>query len=392
MMKRLAIVTSHPIQYNAPLFSLLCARNRIQIKVFYTWGDSVLKNKFDPGFGKVIQWDIPLLDGYPYTFVTNTASDKGSHHFKGIINPSLIEEIKDFKANAVLVFGWAFESHLKAIRYFSGKIPVFFRGDSHMLDYISPLKRPIRNLLLRYVYSKVSYAFYVGKHNMEYFRKAGLKQSQLIFAPHAIDNLRFSCKDNACITRAKEYRQELDIPEDARVILFAGKLEPKKSPLLLVEAFNQLKNMDNTYLVIAGNGPLEDEVKKAASSSPYIKYIPFQNQQSMPSLYATSDVFVLPSAGPGETWGLSVNEAMAAGKAVVVSDRCGCHSDMVVEGVNGYVFQSGNVASLVMSLSNALDLNNADARICNEKLLSVYSFETVALAIEDALTSSNLRS
>ncbi|MGB2995140.1 MAG: glycosyltransferase family 1 protein, partial [Ferruginibacter sp.] len=60
MLKKLAIVTTHPIQYHAPLFALLASRNKISIRVFYTWGKQVLEQKFDPGFGKKISWDIPL--------------------------------------------------------------------------------------------------------------------------------------------------------------------------------------------------------------------------------------------------------------------------------------------------------------------------------------------
>ncbi|MGN6533252.1 MAG: glycosyltransferase family 1 protein, partial [Ginsengibacter sp.] len=84
---RLAIITTHPIQYNAPLFSLLAKRNTINIKVFYTWGEKVLQDKFDPGFGKNINWDIPLLEGYDFQFVSNISADPGSHHFGGIDNP-----------------------------------------------------------------------------------------------------------------------------------------------------------------------------------------------------------------------------------------------------------------------------------------------------------------
>ena len=118
---KLAIVTSHPIQYNAPFFSLLARRKKVEIKVFYTWGKQVLEEKFDPGFGKSIEWDIPLLNGYEYTFVENTAKDPGSHHFSGIVNPGLISEIETYEADAVLIFGWSFISHLKALYYFKGK-------------------------------------------------------------------------------------------------------------------------------------------------------------------------------------------------------------------------------------------------------------------------------
>ena len=114
--KRLAIITTHPIQYNAPLFKLIQERGNIQVKVFYTWGEAVLKNKFDPGFGQHISWDIPLLDGYDYSFEKNISTNPGSHHFKGIDNPDLIGNITAWNADAVLVYGWCFKSHLKAIR------------------------------------------------------------------------------------------------------------------------------------------------------------------------------------------------------------------------------------------------------------------------------------
>ena len=70
---KLAIVTTHPIQYNAPWFGLLAEQPGVNIMVFYTWEQVNVNTKFDPGFGRIISWDIPLLDGYDYTFVKNTA-------------------------------------------------------------------------------------------------------------------------------------------------------------------------------------------------------------------------------------------------------------------------------------------------------------------------------
>ena len=70
-MKRIAIITTHPIQYYAPLYKLLAERKNIELKVFYTWGEGAKNNVFDPGFGKQREWDIPLLEGYAYEFVKN---------------------------------------------------------------------------------------------------------------------------------------------------------------------------------------------------------------------------------------------------------------------------------------------------------------------------------
>ncbi len=134
MPRKIALISSHPIQYNAPLFAFLAKEPEIDLMVFYTWGEAALGPKYDPDFGKEIEWDIPLLEGYNYTFLKNTSKEPGSHHFKGIINPTLIQEIEVWAPDAVWVWGCAFDSHLKAMRYFKGKVPVWFRGDSTLLD------------------------------------------------------------------------------------------------------------------------------------------------------------------------------------------------------------------------------------------------------------------
>ncbi len=192
-MKKLAIIITHPIQYYSPLFKLISERNKIQIKVFYTWEQSQEK-VFDEKFGQEIKWDIPLLEGYDYTFVKNTAKNSGSAHFYGVINPTLIKEIEEWQAGAVLIFGWNHQSHFKAMRYFKGKIPVYFRGDSTLIDPLPRYKKVARKIILKYVYRFVDRAFYVGTNNKQYYLEYGLKPKQLVFAPHAIDNKRFERK------------------------------------------------------------------------------------------------------------------------------------------------------------------------------------------------------
>src|SRR6185437_9098032 len=122
-LKKIAIITTHPIQYNAPFFKLLAESETVRPKIFYTWDESVLQNKYDPDFERSIDWDIPLLEGYEYEFLQNTAREKGSHHYKGIRNPQIIEKINEWKPDAILVYGWKFQSHIKVIRHFKNKIP-----------------------------------------------------------------------------------------------------------------------------------------------------------------------------------------------------------------------------------------------------------------------------
>ena len=344
MNKKLAIITTHPVQYYAPLFKEMA--KVVSLKVYYTWGQTT--EKFDPGFGKNIAWDIPLLDGYEYTFVKNTSNSPGSSHFKGIVNPSLNSEVEQWGAAAVLIFGWSYHSHLKALRYFKGKIPVYFRGDSTLLDEKPGVKTLLRRLLLTWVYKHIDRAFYVGKSNREYFLKHGLDPQKLIFAPHAIDNERFKSNEEENSKQAMAIRSGLNISADEVVILFAGKFEEKKNPLLLLKAFKEL-NLKNAHLVFVGNGKLEDELKLAASGTANIHFLPFQNQSSMPSVYRIGDVFCLPSKGPGETWGLAVNEAMASSLSIIISDKCGCAMDLV-DDLTGMVFKSEDIEELKSAL------------------------------------------
>ena len=347
--KRLAIVTTHPIQYNAPLFTHLTRRNNIEIKVFYTWGQSSMENKFDPGFGKVIDWDIPLLNGYPYEFIRNTSPSPGSHHYKGIINPDIIERIDAFRPDAILVFGWNFNSHMKVLRHYKKKIPLLFRGDSTLLDDRSfSIRRILRQTALTWVYRNIDMALYVGKNNRDYFQKMHVPEKNLVFLPHAIDLGFFEDKDEQFARQAIQSRRELGIKDNELVFLFAGKLQSKKNPGLLVEAFRQLNHKD-VHLVIVGNGELEATLKEQSAGA-NIHFIGFQNQSRMPVIYRMADVVVLPSK-ENETWGLAVNEAMACGRPVLVSDQSGCARDLVIPGKNGFIFRSGDAGDLLKKMT-----------------------------------------
>lgn len=385
---RLAIITTHPIQYYAPVFKLMNERQGVEIKVFYTWGEKA-QEKYDPGFGKTVAWDLPLVDGYPYEWVKNISTDPGSHHFKGIVNPELDDQIKAWQADAILIYGWAYDSHLKAIRHFKNKLPVYFRGDSTLLDAQKGFKALLRSVFLRWVYHHIDYAFYVGSNNKAYFMKHGLKERQLSFAPHAIDNERFAA--NSAIEAGK-LRQSLGINAGDTLILFAGKLEEKKSPQLLLDAFLTL-NMPNTHLLFVGNGILEISLKTNAGKNNNVHFMEFQNQSLMPAVYQACDLFCLPSKGPGESWGLAINEAMAAGKPVLVSDKCGCAIDLVIPGSTGEIFEAGNLTDITTKLSELVNNKTALKILGNKaknKIVS-WSFDNQAIAILNIINNNDAK-
>src|SRR6185295_13519677 len=151
--------------------------------------------------------------------------------------PGLTRAIEDWGADALLVFGWNSQSHLQALRYFKGRIPVLFRGDSTLLDDRPGWRRLARKAFLSWVYRHIDVAISVGTHNADYYRWCGVPEQHIAFAPHAVDVARFADHDGDCETRALHWRQQLGIPPAAPTVVFAGKFIPKKDPLLLLEAF-----------------------------------------------------------------------------------------------------------------------------------------------------------
>jgi glycosyltransferase involved in cell wall biosynthesis len=385
-MKKLAIVTSHPIQYNAPLFKMLASGGQIEPMVFYTWEQSSQGKKYDPDFGRDVQWDIPLLDGYNYRFVRNTARDPGTHHYRGIVNPTLNEELSAWGPDALLVMGWSFVSHIQALRYFHGKVPVLFRGDSTLLDEHPGLRRVIRRRFLRWVYGHVDYALYTGCNNKQYFLRHGLRDDQLVLAPHAIDNERFAEPDAVYRKEADKWRQQLDIGPEELVVLFAGKLEPKKNPFFLTDLTRWLPKQ-GIRIVVIGNGVLEAELKQRAQGDPRVLFLDFQNQSRMPVAYRLGDLFILPSQGPGETWGLAANEAMASGCAVLLSEKAGGAVDLVKDGVNGFRFaldDGEKCAGWIRALAADRERLN-EMKAASKKIIRDFSYDRVVTAIEQII-------
>lgn len=394
-MKKLAIVTTHPVQYNAPLFSTLSRRNKVEIKVFYTW-DRDSKGDIDPGFGIKIEWDRPLLDGYDYCFSKNASQDPGSHHFKGIENPDLVCELENWKPDAIMVYGWKFRSHLQVMRKFHKRIPILFRGDSHLLDRASGLKSWARWGILRTVYRNIDCALFVGKANRDYFLKHGISKNRLVFAPHSVDNDYFSADSAERLSEAVRRRQELGISEETVVFLFAGKLIEKKSPALLLETFLKLPDylLKRSHLLFVGDGKLKPALEKRGENYDQITFLPFQNQSSLPIIYRMANVFVLPSSNvfvlpsSSETWGLSVNEAMACGIPAIVSDRVGCEQDLVRDTGAGWSFAAGDGEALRKILSQAIELDKVGLSRMGKiakSLISKYSYMNTSEAIEAAV-------
>lgn len=380
-MSRLAIVLSHPTQYYSPWFRWMGTHTRLDFRVFYLWEFGVTEQR-DPQFGARFKWDVDLLSGYDHEFVPNVARDPGTHRFNGLQNPGLDARLRAWHPDAVLLFGYAWHTHLGLIR--RPPAPLIFRGDSHLIGHApSWLKR----FVLRRLYARFAAVTFVGEANRDYFRAFGVPDAKLHFAPHCVDADRF-VRDAACIAAARRLRDELDLG-DRKVVLFAGKLLPAKQPGALLEAFLRLAPADYA-LVFVGDGPERAalEARAAAQSGCVVRFLPFANQSEMPSRYALADLFVLPSRGLYETWGLAVNEAMHLGVPCLVSDRVGCQRDLVTEGETGWVFSATDSAALPAALARALDTLRGDTTALRLRIaarIGGYTYAQATRGLQEAL-------
>lgn len=386
---------SHPIQYYSPWLAHLHARDDLELKVHYLW-DFGVAARHDPQFGQTIRWDIPLLAGYPHEFVPNRSPRPGTHHFRGLDNPDLVERVLAFGPDTILLFGYAHLSHARVLLSPRlAAVPKLLRGDSHDLGRTWSLRARASRLLRRLLFRRFDGFLAVGKANARYLLDSGIAPERLHFAPHCVDNARFRAAAPAAHEQAMHWRADLGIPARARVLLFSGKFEPKKRPQDLLQAFLGLPLADdpgdrNAVLLFSGAGELEGELRQMAGDAAgrRVFFAPFQNQSEMPRVYAAGDVLVLPSLGSEETWGLAVNEAMNLARPVVVSTHVGCAEDLVVPGETGWVFPAGDVDALAATLATVRTTPAARIAAMGKQArdrVALYSFEAATAGLVRAL-------
>jgi glycosyltransferase involved in cell wall biosynthesis len=391
--RRLAVVLSHPVQYYSPWFQWLAARRVLDLRVFYLWEFGVTAQR-DPQFEKTIQWDIDLLSGYESEFVPNVSRDPGTHHFNGLDNPELPARLAAWRPDALLLFGYNWRSHLRALWWARRHgVPVILRGDSHLLGRGAPtfLRRTALGVLFRQFAAFAT----VGLANRDYYRVFGVPEKKLFFAPHAIDATRFQAGDAPTRLAAARLRSELGL-DGRRVVLFAGKFHERKQPVELLRAFLDVGTR-GTALVFVGDGPARAQLEDLARLRPRdrdVRFLPFANQSEMPSRYLIGDIFALPSRGCYETWGLAVNEAMHLGLPCLVSDLVGCQRDLVTPGETGWVFPAHEPAALADALRAALQSSPEELErlsLAARERVARYTYEQTTAGLLAALASLPVR-
>jgi glycosyltransferase involved in cell wall biosynthesis len=386
----LLVIASHPVQYMSQIFQSLNLSVGLSTRVLYlTIPDSKSQSL---GFKQEFLWDVPLLEGYEYVEAQKSPGRGLASGFTGVRVDNPLRELKrtyrPYKPDVVLLTGWHFWGMIQM--FFSlilSDIPIILRMDSNGLKKRSFLHRKIYEIFFSYI----KICLTVGKANELFCINNGMHKNQLIQCPHIVNNDFFLKLSSEARLDREQIRHEWGIPKDAFCFIFAGKLQPKKNPLDLLQAFEQAYKIigANIYLLIVGTGELEDEcIRYATSGNLPVSFTGFLNQTQIPKSYAVSDCIVLPS-NDDETWGLVINEAMACGLPAIVSDQAGCAGDLIRNGVTGYEYKCGDINQLKSLLIHIYeDRQSAKVMGKNAKRLifEEYNLRSVISGIEEGVS------
>ncbi len=351
---RLAVCATHPIQYQAPVWRRLAAMPNMTFHAYFGTDMSV-RGYRDKEFGTRVEWDTPLVAGYPHTFLSTDPRIQRV----GLWQPAatgLDRVFRAFRPDVVLLTAYAGRFHLEALR--AAKLvgaKVLMRHEaSDVAVARSRLKRRVRDGLLRQLYRQVDGFAVIGREARKHLFRLGVPESKMGTAPYCVDT-DFFAGEVACWSPQREkLRGELGIGPQEVALVFSGKLVPKKDPLLIAAALRLLKPdvLGRIHLLVAGDGELRGEMERAVHEVMGGRghFFGFLNQSEIGRVYAAGDLLVLPSrAGAGETWGLVVNEGMQFGLGALVSDGVGCGPDLVTEST-GLLFRPSNAAAAALAL------------------------------------------
>ena len=386
---KIAYFLTHPIQYQSPLIRALVSGG-INLHVFYAT-DSTSRAYFDPGYGREVAWDIPLLDGYEHT-VLNQSEPPGSRGRKIALYSAQAEKVlADHTFDAVWIHGWRHPFAVGAWKAARRRgLPIMLRGDTFLGSInASSLKRVAHRAFYTWRFREPALFLAIGTLNRELFLDYGVPGERIVLMPHAVDNDFFQKKAAEARPRREVLRKELGIEPARPVILFCGRLSDQKDPATLIKATGTLASEMTTkpMLLMAGDGPVRAEMEQMARERApgCVQFLGFRNQTELPALYDLCDVFVLPSQF--EPWGLVVNEVMNAAKPVIVSHLVGAAPDLVRPGENGEIFRAGDLCDLRAKLKPWLEDGTLRERggAASLRIINQWSFAECITSMGEAL-------
>jgi 1,2-diacylglycerol 3-alpha-glucosyltransferase len=346
--KRRVLILSEIISpYRIPVFNALAQHERVDLHV-------VFLSETDAGLR---QWRV-YKDEINFSYEVLPSARFRTGRSSLILNWKLRACLKKFAPEAIICGGYNYVASWEALWWAKNRdteLILWSESNRHDaragLEWVESLKA--------YFLSRCDRFVVPGKASSEYLQSLGAEAGTISIAPNAVDNDWFRRQADSVRERESEFRQRLGLPD--RFFLFVGRLVAEKGIFDLLHAYDQLSAdaRSTVGLVFAGDGLGKAELEwQAQSVNPGTICFPgFLHREDLASLYALAEALILPTHS--DTWGLVVNEAMACGLPIIVTNVAGCSSDLVEDGWNGYVVPAQNPEEL----SRAMDALTRDDQL-----------------------------
>ncbi len=255
--------------------------------------------------------------------------------------------LSNVSPDVVAVHGWSTRSALAATRECNrAHIPTIVMSESTAHDAD---RSWVREQVKRRVVGLHQSALVGGTPHTEYLQQLGVPRGRIFKGYDAVDNDHFAAGAEAARKDEEKVRTEYGLP--AQYMLASARFRPKKNLSGLLKAYaayrERLSSDEGLDLVVLGDGPLREKIEATRTELELegcVHFPGFKQYDDLPAYYGLAEFFV--HASTTEQWGLVVNEAMAAGLPVLVSNRCGCAQDLVKEGENGWTFDPNDANEL----------------------------------------------
>jgi glycosyltransferase involved in cell wall biosynthesis len=325
MIPKLVILTEIIAPYRIPVFNALAQRPEIDLHVvFLSENDPTLR-----------QWRIYKDEiRFQYDVLPSWRRRLGGYNV--LLNRGVHSALTRIKPDVVLCGGYNYLASWQAAYWARvHRVPLLLWSESTAFDQ----RRGYRFVeFIKTRFLSLCAAFVVpGRSSLNYLKDLGIAEAKIFTAPNAVDISLFSRLAEKSRQDGVQRRGLPPLPP--RYFLYVGRLVQAKGIFELVEAYAQLdaEMRSQIGLVFVGDGSDRVElVERAARISPgTIQVLGFAHREELAELYALADVLVFPTHS--DPWGLVVNEAMACGLPVIVTDVAGCALDLVQDGWNGFV-------------------------------------------------------
>jgi glycosyltransferase involved in cell wall biosynthesis len=344
-MKKIAYITSLPTPYRTPLLERISKWPDVELKTFYC-SVSAPSRDWELNLGKTSEFS-EILSGITINVPFSNIETK--------INPSIWRKLKDGRFDVLIISGYNNLTMIIATLWsLSHNIPYILNSESQFLNKRKFWKNILKSFLVKPIISKASAYLPTGKFAEEYFIHYGAEPAKIFYFPNSPDVDFFIRESDKWKKNKQELKNKMGIEKEF-TILYIGRLIKIKGLFTLLKAFKTVKrNFNNVSLLLAGNGVLKKDLEEFALNNEIkdVCFPGFIQPEDLPKYYACSDIFILPSVK--EAWGVVVNEAMASGLPVVLSDKVGARGNLLEEGENGFCFESGNHDVLARILNSML--------------------------------------